>query len=109
MAEEPRNQNELFRDILLYKVNFFVGCICMITVIINLAILLTTKKFRKQFQFLIGLALADFCTLNGFILESIFRHELFISVSKTLIIPIVTSADCLHFWTIILTLGLFWA
>lgn len=50
MAEEPRDKDELYRDILLYKVNFFVGCICMITVIINLSILLITKKFRTQFM-----------------------------------------------------------
>ena len=47
---ESEELDELLNDVILYTVNFFVGCICMVTVILNIFILVITTKFRTQFK-----------------------------------------------------------
>uniref|UniRef100_A0A7E4WAK8 G_PROTEIN_RECEP_F1_2 domain-containing protein n=1 Tax=Panagrellus redivivus TaxID=6233 RepID=A0A7E4WAK8_PANRE len=98
----------LWPTIDLFGINIYVGIVCISAVVLNFVVLMSTKKFRRQYSVVIVLCVAEMFAELGIILEATTRRPLFLDAIAAKRAEKMSSRQCLQPWVLSQTIGDFW-
>uniref|UniRef100_A0A7E4VJH7 G_PROTEIN_RECEP_F1_2 domain-containing protein n=1 Tax=Panagrellus redivivus TaxID=6233 RepID=A0A7E4VJH7_PANRE len=92
-----------------YTFNVWFGLVCIAVTVVNLFVLIKCQVLSNQnFKLPIALAVSYLISLCGLITEAYYRKQLYLTVLKTMRIPIVSSRDCLRIGILLQITSDFW-